>query len=741
VTSTLRQGQMPDPTECTDAEFRDAARSTEARLWRQGFTVGAWRVEPRRHRIVMGETERRLDPRLMSVLVALAVVPGELVTREELLETVWKETFVSENSLSKAISRLRGALGDERNDPRYIETISRSGYRLVATVGHGWSPRPSAAIVETRPAALAAQVYTPGPQGRGFWLLTSTAALIAALLMIGSQRATLPSPLPRVRPELTLVGNQFGPRLAPDGEHVAFAWQGNGSASNWDIWAQPIGADNPVQVTDHPFDERLPTWSPDGQRLAFVRFSGAEGVCGIFAVRIVAGRSGERLADCAPGIHSLAWSPDGQWLAHDGFAGEDTTTRVLFLVDLASGQRRQLTHPPAGILGDTNVRFSPDGALLAFEREVGRNRHDVAVVAVADGETRILTADRWGQVRGVDWSSDGASVLFSSNRTGQFVLWKVPVGGGAPKRVPIYDSWVTQPSLSRAGGRLIYRTFRDSVDVWELPLDDQGQAAGDPIRRVPSSRSERQPAWSPRASAIAFISDRSGSTELWSGLPDGTDLMRHTDLQGPLPASPAWSPDGQRIVFDVAVDGHADLWIVGRRSRRPHRLTGETSEERNGTFSRDGSRIYFASDRGGGWNIWRMPTADGTPQQVTTGGGFLAQESPDGRRLFYARLDEPGIWRMPVDGGTSVRVLSDLDLSDWGSWAVADHGIYYLRRGPTTVGFASFDGSPPRLVYAPPKQMPYFGRALSLSSNGRALLLTQIDHSDDEVMTVDMAGL
>ena len=94
---------------------------------------------------------------------------------------------------------------------------------------------------------------------------------------------------------------------------------------------------------------------------------------------------------------------------------------------------------------------------------------------------------------------DGKTVLFSSNRAGRYALWKVPVAGGEPERVPIVDTWVTQPSVSAAGGRVIYRTFRDSVDIWELPLDDAGDAAGETERRVYSSRTERHPAWSSQA--------------------------------------------------------------------------------------------------------------------------------------------------------------------------------------------------------------------------------------------------
>ena len=173
---------------------------------------------------------------------------------------------------------------------------------------------------------------------------------------------------------------------------------------------------------------------------------------------------------------------------------------------------------------------------------------------------------------------------------------------------------------------------------------------------MPSSRSERHPAWSPGNDAIAFISDRSGSNELWSGRPDGTELMRHTDLGGPLPGSPAWSPDERRLIYDAAVHGHSDLWQVERDSRQSRRLTDTESEDRNGSFSRDGQRIYFSSNRGGTWEIWQMPAEGGAAEQLTRDGGFIAHESLDGGTLYYVKLDQPGIWRMPIAGGEAEHV-------------------------------------------------------------------------------------
>jgi Tol biopolymer transport system component/DNA-binding winged helix-turn-helix (wHTH) protein len=715
---------------------RGLPRDLEGLLRREGFTLGEWRVEPRLNRIVADDRERSLDPRQMDVLVALALQPGDVLTRDELLARIWGDTFVTENTLSQAVSRLRKTLGDDRREPRYIATISRSGYRLVAPVELDPLVEQLRAVEDVE----APPDRTPWIKiGAGVVALAAVAAL--AWIAVDAVREQPVVEIPTVRPESTLPGNQFEPRLSPDGAYVAFAWQ-ESEQSDWDIWIQRAGEDGPQRLTEHADHERLATWSPDGASLAFVRFSEQEQRCGIYRMSIVGGTA-ERLADCQRGMRTLDWSSDGRRFVMNGMEWDvepGVLTTGLYLHDLETGERRRLTDPQHGTAGDSEPRFSPDGSWIAFRRKRSASRHDVMVVpADASSEPRALTADRWGHLRGVEWSADGRSVIYSSNRNGQFRLWRVGLDGGEPQWVPVRDDWVTQPSVARDGGTMIYRTFRDSVDLWELPLDADGLSAGEPIRRVGSSRSERHPAWSPVSQAVAFVSDRSGTHELWSGHADGTDLLRHTDFAGPQPMAPSWSPDGNTIVFDAATEGHSDLWRVGRDSRRPERLTSAVSEDRNAVFSRDGESIFFASDRSGTWEIWRMPAAGGEAVRLTTDGGFRAQPSPDGTVLYFVKLDTPGVWRMPVEGGAAELVLPGGTLSDWGSWVVGERGIYHVARSPTRIVFSPFGEEESITVHAPDKQIPYLGRALSLSADGRALLFSLIDHSDDEIMAVEGA--
>ncbi len=251
-------------------------------LHRDGFTLGHWRVEPRRNRIVADDADKTVDPRLIDLIVCLASRPGEVVGKDELLEIVWQGVSVTDNTLSQAISRLRKALVDSHQEPSYIETISKSGYRLVAEVrwlGEDAAPRPVVDMpadhahgTETRDEPHSANsANTVNPVSPTSWtlrpigLLAITAALLVAaglawmtLRFSGTPATPMSSlPAPEVFPESTLIGNQFEPSISPDGERLVFAWLGH-DRSGWDIWIQQVGGDGPVRLTDDAASERAP---------------------------------------------------------------------------------------------------------------------------------------------------------------------------------------------------------------------------------------------------------------------------------------------------------------------------------------------------------------------------------------------------------------------------------------------------------------------------------------------------
>jgi TolB-like protein/DNA-binding winged helix-turn-helix (wHTH) protein len=158
--------------------------------------VGSWRVRPDLYEIACGDERRRLGPKVMGVLLALAERPGEVVGKEELIARVWDGSFTSDEALSAVIYELRRALGDEARSPAYVETIRKGGYRLVAAVAAG------AGAGEPRTAEAA-----PRPRRWSRRRLAWAAAALVAILAVAAvaRRALAPAPRPPPPPAVRSV--------------------------------------------------------------------------------------------------------------------------------------------------------------------------------------------------------------------------------------------------------------------------------------------------------------------------------------------------------------------------------------------------------------------------------------------------------------------------------------------------------------------------------------------------------
>ena len=411
----------------------------------------------------------------------------------------------------------------------------------------------------------------------------------------------------------------------------------------------------------------------------------------------------------------------------------DGSPSRVFILDPTTQKTRQLTGTDGGAAADSRPVFSPDGKQLVFRRATAPRHNNLVLLSLADSTETVLTDEE--EVRGHDWTPDGLSVIYSSNRAGQFALWRLPISGGEPARLPINDQWVTEPSVARETNRLIYRKFSDVIDLWAFDLDENFNVAGDRQRIAPSTRTEFLPAISQDGARLGFISNRTGEFEVWSSDLGSGQLMQHTNLKGPVPGGTTWSPDGNTLVFDAPTSGSLDLYAVSHDSRQPRPLTRDPSDETNARFSRDGNTLYFASNRSGRFEIWKMEWPAGSAKQVTTDGGFLAQEDVGGEYLYYAKTDAT-IWRKPLEGGEEEGV-TNLHSYDWASWSLVPGGIVGVTRGPTAIRHFRLKDEAMTLIHQPTNQIPYLGSPITLTADSRRIVYAEIAQSDDEVMMVE----
>lgn len=667
------------------------------------FSAGDALIQPALNRISLHGRVTQVEPKVMQVLVLMAARPGAVVSRDTFLETVWAGTVGDDYLLNRAISELRKIFDDDPQAPRYVETIRKSGYRLIAPiaparVAHA-IPRPAGEPppAATAPAASAAPGHVADPRRPPPARARSRLAALGLVLALGAAAVYLLATRTDDGPDLaeryqshpltSFVGRELEPALSPDGSRVAFIRDSGGA---FDVQVKTIGSEEVLNLTASPASERHPLWSADGRSILFAR----PGVDGLSILRVSAlGGGATRVHHdaAAAAIRGMSLSPDGERLVYAARAGADAPYRLV-LAMLGTGDTRVVSNPPAGTLGDIDPRFARDGRSIVFVRSVNEVTKDLHRVAADGGEPVRLTFDN-RKINGLAWSPGGDRLLFTSTRSGMYALWSADARGGDLRPVRLGQEDIHQPATAAGIDAIAFEQWMHRARLRWIPLD--GGAEADAGGDLQSTRWDSNPAWSPDGGRIAFSSNRSGPQGIWVSRRDGSDAVQVAEFDGAFVDNPAWSPDGRLIAFDGSPDGASAIFTVSPEGGPPRRIVGGPGDSRNPAWSRDGAWLYFESNRSGEWRVHALPSGGGEVVAVSDGPARHPRESADGRHLLYSKPDAPGLWQRPRadwgDGasGRETRLVDDLAPRDGANWAPASAAIYYVQRP---------DEGPPRLL-------------------------------------------
>jgi serine/threonine protein kinase len=546
-------------------------------------------------------------------------------------------------------------------------------------------------------------------------------ALLVAGGLLFLANSGFKSPTPTLVQLTSYAGNVQGPSFSPDGNQVAFAWNGQ-SADNFNIWVKMVGETNPRQLTSEPAPELSPAWSPDGKHIALQR--NRPGAPGIWLVSPL-GSEEQKLADLRA-LGPMSWSPDSKWLALARGMGIQSVVDGdgILLVPANGGEQRRITNPKAPAY-DFHPSFSPNGRELAYASCHSAWSCDVFVQPLnagysPQGNARRITREGLF-ISGVAWSRDGGSLIYGGSMSWgmTFLLWRVNASGRQrPERVEVAGLQPEAPSISAAGNRLAFIRPTTGIDIWRY------QSGGVPEPLVRSSLADYNPQFSPDGSRIAFASARSGDlVEIWAVNADSSNPVQLTRDVGRGQGCPRWSPDGRLIAFDsLDQNGLSRICVIEAGGGRPNCLSSGKSNDNLPSWSLDGKSVYFASDRTGRYEIWRVPAGGGPALRMTDNGGFFAFESTDRRGLFYTKTSSRSLFTKLLDGGPERKVL---DTVFGGGFVPVEDGIFYLgdpgsdRQHP--IQFYNFSTGTSRLLT---KVKGPLGMGLSVSPDRNTILFT-----------------
>jgi hypothetical protein len=187
--------------------------------------------------------------------------------------------------------------------------------------------------------------------------------------------------------------------------------------------------------------------------------------------------------------------------------------------------------------------------------------------------------------------------------------------------------------------------------------------------------------------------------------------------------------------MDSTKEGQFEIYVVAADGGTPRRITFHPAVDMIASWSHDGLWIYFASDRSGQYQIWKAPKEGGEPVQVTRSGGHMAFESPDGKYLYYNKSSQPGLFRMPAQGGEETQILQELPSTAGGIWAsfgVTSKGIYFLRDRKTIQFFETATGKISTLAALDKSALE-----LCVSPDDAYVVWSQLDRLSTDLMLVE----
>ena len=591
----------------------------------------------------------------------------------------------------------------------------------------------------------AAVPHSTPSRKKPIWLAAGALVLIGVAIAGWKFRAAAPpvsdGPIQPI-PLTSYRGTAGHPSFSPDGNQVAFSWNGEKEGIA-DIYVKLIGPGAPLRLTNGTEDSDAPLWSPDGRSIAFIRgnsdvkfsivlvppLGGPERKVGTYTSGGSGGGGG------GLSLPSFCWTPDSKALivSTNSSPGQANS---LVLVSVETGEARMLTHPSSEIRGDTRPAMSPDGRSLAFVRINGSLvdlwRLPLGAGFQPQGEPKQVPAAGL-RVPFVTWMPDSRELLLIARSGTTSVLYRMPADGSTPPQPVPGIGIAGAPSASSQGHRLAYAIGTQDTNIWKVDL---GAKSADLDGGLSSTFRDVFPQYSPDGKRVVFYSNRAGKLDVWVSNVDGSQAARLTSLDATTSGSPRWSPDGQQIAFDSNVGGKYHIYAVSADGGQPRRLTQDNAECFTPNWSHDGRWIFYASKRTGEFQIWKIPAQGGDPVQITRGGGIAPTESPDGKTVYFTRESgTEGLWKIPVEGGVEAQVVPNVYRYNY---AVTDKGIYFAsdatRDQKASIQFLSFATGTATPILKVQKPLDL---GLTVSPDGRTLLYTQIDSSARNLMLVE----
>jgi len=727
----------------------------------QQFNINDWCVLPSRNLITRAQAQIQLEPKIMAVLCFLATHEGEVCRRELIMNTIWPDVVVGDEVLTRAISKLRQLFGDTKRPHQIIETIPKKGYRLAisitllplqTTIDETCSETEIAKQTKLtpkleQPQQLALKRFTI----KGFYFTV----VLLALIIFATFKWLVNAPVINaieIKPHFTnwqtlSTANKglSAVNISPNGKEAVLAQQvtainedkitGNSQTikksrlfiSNSQDIMQPV---REIAISANA-EFSSPVWSNKGDRIAYV--SRLKNACEIVVYQIES-QTKQIIADCVNARH-LSWHPNDEQLVYSDMVSNSKSSK-LYLLSLSTSTSEQLTKPNKEGWGDFNPLISADGQNLIFYRSSIGEFSGIYQLNLQNRQVKqLLHISEY--VNGLTLKGKN-QLLYSSYHGNYYQVWLYNFVTDDTPRLVSEGIGTIKIWPSTIQDSFIFSKVNYDLNLFKIPLSNTEALL--PADNLNSDLAESRAQFSPDNKWLAFISNRTGQSQLWlKSNSNNNSPIQVTFGKGYFVGLPVWSPASQYIYTTFKAFGKPTaLYRYHLKSNGLEQISTDNADY-EAPMALNENELLVSSNRDGHWKIWHFDIANKRSDIYSDVSVNSIKKAPQNNGILYVKRYWPGLWHREENKPEKLLITGIDQIQDSQNWFSTETGIYVSRRTGNFDTILQFYDWQNKEI----KQVASLGRlktnsGIALNTSTKTILMSKVSSSTNQLISAKL---
>jgi DNA-binding winged helix-turn-helix (wHTH) protein/Tol biopolymer transport system component len=622
----------------------------------KSFKLGKYLVQPEHNKIRLNDEVFKIEPKIMQVLCCLVENKREVVSRAQIAKTLWPDSVTGLEVVTRAIFELRKTLNDDPKNPTYIETIARKGYCFISDPEE---------VKTTEPAYVFSHFFIKYFNQLMF-IVISIGVIVATYVSNVSPNRSFD-----MKSSILTDSNIYAdmPAISPDQKQLLFIKKQNSTDKTSDLVLLELITQKQTNITNGDAEYKTPVWSKNSEYWYYVRCRQTS-LCEIIKHHINKQKI-ETILSLKYNVFSIAFSSDNKYLS---LALLKDSRAQLALVDLTSSGK-SLNYIKAPEEHNSNPIFSLDNQSVYFVSTIIGSDSQLYRYDIFEQNTTKIS-DNYSRISGLA-IKDEYSLWVSGTTKNIAGIWEFNLSQHSS--VLVFESFKGHlPSYVNSQEnteRLIYKNSTRTIHINAMGISDIGN-----LMNANSSMVNMRGVYSAKSRALYFVSNRSGSFELWRFKNNSIDKM--TNIDASMIERPILNLQQDKLAFLTRAKIQPELSILDLKDLSIKKSVHLPKKSALLSWSNDQDNIYFGVFENQQYNVYKLNVHTGEKQKILLNAGAIVQESEDGRSLYYVDTVNQQLVHKLASG--EIKVLFKMPKSEQGlkphNLKLIDDKIFYVSQ-------------------------------------------------------------